>query len=111
MRNCTWVLLKSVQDSFPAVAESRAQRTTAQHVLPKVQVFEGEDGAVYVADRLRGVVIGFREDLSLAGEIGAGPDSDGLLAGPANVLLGARGKLYVTQTRGRGISVFATRPS
>ncbi len=74
-------------------------------------IARGEDGAVYVADRLRGVVIGFREDLSLAGEIGAGPDSDGLLAGPANVLLGARGKLYVTQTRGRGISVFATRPS
>ena len=74
-------------------------------------IVRGDGGMLYVADRLRGVVVAFREDLSFAAEFGAGQGRDAFLAGPANVLAGARGKIYVTQTRGRGISVFAQGPS
>ncbi len=74
-------------------------------------IVRGDDGRIWVADRLRGVVMAFGSDLRLEVEVTSDVTGRDLLAGPTNVLIGAGGKLYVTQTRGRGISVFATRPS
>jgi hypothetical protein len=74
-------------------------------------IVRGDDGKIWVADRLRSVVMAFGSELQLVTEISGDPHGSRILAGPANVLVGAGGKLYVTQTRGRGISVFATRPS
>lgn len=74
-------------------------------------IVRGEDGTIWVADRLRAVIIGFDADLRLVTEIGGGAGQPNYLDGPANLLVGAAGKLYVTQVGGRGISVFATRPS
>jgi len=63
-------------------------------------------GYYYVADRLKSAVIVFDKDLRFQTEFGfRGFKADNLM-GPNNLTLDAEGRLYVSQLRGRGVSVF-----
>jgi len=63
-------------------------------------------GHVLVADMLRGVVMVFDRDLEFVSEFGVGADDRGGLVRPADLAVGPSGKVYVTQTRDRGVAVF-----
>ena len=64
-----------------------------------------DDGNLYVADRGRGVVMIFDPQFAFLREFGdeAGP---GGLTRPTDLVLGNDAKLYVTQTRDRGVAIF-----
>jgi hypothetical protein len=65
-----------------------------------------ERGNYYVADRLRCVVLIFDKDFRFQKEFGyrgANPEN---LIGPRNLVLDTGGRLYVSQLRSRGVSVF-----
>lgn len=63
-------------------------------------------GNFYVADRLRNVVLIFDKDRQFQGEFGYfGPRPENLV-GPQHIALDAQGRLYVSQLRDRGVSVF-----
>jgi len=65
-----------------------------------------EMGYTYVADRLKSVVLIFDGDFKFMKEFGyRGPGPDNLV-GPKYLALDAQGKLYVSQLKDRGISVF-----
>ena len=71
-------------------------------------------GYLYVADRLKCVVLIFDQDLTFVTEFGyRGPQPRNLI-GPKNLAVDAHDRLYVSQLAGRGISVFqlvhGTRP-
>jgi len=60
----------------------------------------------YVADRLRSVVMIFGEDFNFLKEFGyRGYRSDNLI-GPSDLALDSKGRLYISQLRDRGVSVF-----
>ena len=68
------------------------------------------DGDIYVADKLRSVVMIFDRDTQFMGEFGghsARPDS---ISTPVGVAVSPRGRLYVSQMRKRGVSVFTRVP-
>lgn len=64
-------------------------------------------GNIYVSDRLRSVVMVFDKNFSFLTEFGGFGDRPENLIRPGNIALGATGKLYVTQLRNRGVSVFS----
>lgn len=59
-------------------------------------------GRIFVADKLRNAVMIFGRDFELVLELGAG----GALAGPGEVAVGLDGKVYISQFRNQGISVY-----
>ena len=68
-------------------------------------VADGSDH-YYVADRLRSVVLIFDKDFNFLKEFGyRGFRSDNLM-GPNDLALDSKGRLYVSQVRDRGVSVF-----
>jgi len=68
-------------------------------------VADGRDH-YYVADRLRSVVLIFDEDFNFLKEFGyRGYRSDNLM-GPNDLALDSKGRLYISQVRDRGVSVF-----
>ena len=63
-------------------------------------------GNLYVADRLKCVVLIFDKDFKFQAEFGyRGPRADNLI-GPKNLALDSHNRLYISQLAGRGISVF-----
>jgi hypothetical protein len=65
-----------------------------------------DKGFIYVADTLRCVVMVFDKDFTFQKEFGyRGPRPHNLI-GPKNLATDGRHKLYVSQTRRRGVSVF-----
>lgn len=65
-----------------------------------------EKGNHYVADSAKSVILVFDKDFQFLKEFGyrgIGPDN---LIGPRNIALDARGRLYVSQLKRRGVSVF-----
>lgn len=69
-------------------------------------IVEDELGYYYVADRLKHVVLVFDKNFKFQREFGyRGPGPENLI-GPRNLALDAEGRLYVSQLRNRGISVF-----
>ncbi len=63
-------------------------------------------GNIYVADKIRAVVMVFDKDFRFLTETGGYGDRPENLVGPAGIALSASGKLFVTQIRKRGVSVF-----
>jgi DNA-binding beta-propeller fold protein YncE len=63
-------------------------------------------GYYYVTDTLRSVVMIFDKDLNFQTEFGYRGFGRGNLFAPKNLALDARGRLYVSQLRDRGVSVF-----
>lgn len=63
-------------------------------------------GYVYVADRIRCVILVFDKNLKFQTEFGYRGYRPRNLIGPAEIAFDSRGRLYVTQLRNRGISVF-----
>jgi hypothetical protein len=69
-------------------------------------IVEDDLGYYYVADRLKHVVLVFDKNFRFQREFGyRGPSPENLI-GPRNLALDAEGRLYVSQLRSRGISVF-----
>lgn len=67
-----------------------------------------EEGYVYVADTLRAVVMIFSPALEFLVEFGGSGDGPGDLASPTDLAIG-HGKVFVSQGRERGVSVFLVR--
>jgi len=65
-----------------------------------------DKGYIYVADKLRCVVMIFDKDFTFQNEFGFRGLRPGRLIVPTNLEVDAKGRLYVTQMRKRGISVF-----
>lgn len=65
-----------------------------------------DKGYYYVTDTLRSVVMIFDKDLNFQTEFGYRGFRRENLISPKNLALDARGRLYVSQLRGRGVSVF-----
>jgi DNA-binding beta-propeller fold protein YncE len=65
-----------------------------------------DKGYIYVADKLRCVVMIFDKEFKFQSEFGYRGLRPGRLIVPTNVEVDAKGRLYVTQMRKRGISVF-----
>ncbi len=63
-------------------------------------------GLVFVADVLRCVVLTFDEDLQFIGEFGHRGFGPSNLIGPRHLAVDSGGLVYVSQLRGRGISVY-----
>ncbi|UCG14191.1 MAG: hypothetical protein JSU72_06945 [Deltaproteobacteria bacterium] len=63
-------------------------------------------GYYYVSDRLKSAVLIFDKDFQFQGEFGYRGSRPGSLIGPKNLALDAEGRLYVSQLRSRGVSVF-----
>jgi hypothetical protein len=63
-------------------------------------------GYYYVADRLKSAVIVFDRNLRFQTEFGFRGFKPDNLMGPKDLALDAAGRLYVSQLRGRGVSVF-----
>jgi hypothetical protein len=64
-----------------------------------------DTGHSYVLDRLRSVVMVFDADLSFLGEFGYRGDDPENLVAPYDLVVG-NGKVFVSQARNRGVSVF-----
>jgi hypothetical protein len=73
-------------------------------------VVADDQGDVIVADKGRGVVMIFDDKLEFVTEFGSGDDGRFGLTRPTDLVLGASGKLYVTQARERGVAVFKVDP-
>jgi sugar lactone lactonase YvrE len=67
-------------------------------------------GNVIVADKLRGVVLVFDEEFRFLSEFGTGAEG-APLARPTGLATAPDGKIYVTQSRSRGVAVFKLRGS
>jgi DNA-binding beta-propeller fold protein YncE len=65
-----------------------------------------DQGYYYVADRLKSAVIIFDKDFNFQREFGFRGFRPENLIGPRQLALDARGHLYVSQLRGKGVSVF-----
>ena len=65
-----------------------------------------DQGNYLVVERLRSVVMIFDKDFRFLKEFGYRGDKPGNLIQPSELAMGNSGKLYVTQVRNRGISVF-----
>jgi hypothetical protein len=70
----------------------------------------GPEGQVYVADKLRSVVMVFDRDLRFVTEFGGYGMLPESLVRPDDLAVDARGRIYVTQLRNRGVSVFEVAP-
>jgi DNA-binding beta-propeller fold protein YncE len=68
-----------------------------------------ELGYVYVSDLLRSVVMVFDRDFEFLGEFGYRGDDDASLVSP-RVVLASHGRVFVSQSAGRGVSVFNVTP-
>lgn len=66
-----------------------------------------DQGNYLVVERLRGVVMVFDQEFRFLKEFGYRGDKPGSLIQPSEVAVGDAGKLYVTQVRNRGVSVFS----
>jgi len=66
-----------------------------------------EGGKYFVVERLRSVVMIFDKEFNFLKEFGYRGDKPANLIRPNEVALGNSGKLYVTQLRSRGVSVFS----
>lgn len=66
-----------------------------------------DDGNYLVLERLRSVVMVFDKEFRFLQEFGYRGDKPGNLIRPNDLAVGNSGKLYVTQVRNRGISVFS----
>jgi len=64
----------------------------------------GPRGEVVVADKLRARVMVFDQDLKFVGEFGGTPADP--LVRPADVSVDGAGRVYVSQGRGKGVSVY-----
>jgi len=64
-------------------------------------------GNYLVAERLRSVVMVFDKEFRFLKEFGYRGDKPGNLIRPSELAVGNAGKLYVTQVRNRGVSVFS----
>ncbi len=71
-----------------------------------VGIAADDSGYLYVADTLRCVVMIFDKDLNFQTEFGYRGFRPENLIGPRNLALDAKGRLYVSQLRSRGVSVF-----
>ena len=69
-------------------------------------IVSDDKGYVYVADKLRSVVMIFDKNFTFQNEFGYRGLRPGRLIVPTNLEMDAAGRLYVTQMRKRGISVF-----
>ena len=63
-------------------------------------------GYYYVADRLKSAVLIFDKDFQFQGQFGYRGSRPDNLIGPKNLALDGEGRLYVSQLRSRGVSVF-----
>jgi DNA-binding beta-propeller fold protein YncE len=63
-------------------------------------------GYYYVADRLKRAVLIFDKDFQFQGQFGYRGSRPDNLIGPKNLALDGEGRLYVSQLRSRGVSVF-----
>jgi len=66
-----------------------------------------DQGNYLVVERLRSVVMIFDKEFRFLKEFGYRGDKPGNLIRPSELALGNSGKLYVTQLRNRGVSVFS----
>ena len=66
-----------------------------------------EKGYIYVADKLRCVVLVFDNNLEFLTEFGYRGPRPGNLIVPNDIEVGSDGKIYVAQAGGRGVSVFS----
>ncbi len=69
-------------------------------------IVSDERGNIFVADRLRSVVLIFNHDLKFLNEFGYRGFSAENLIGPASLAVDGAGRIYVSQLRNRGVSVF-----
>jgi hypothetical protein len=70
-------------------------------------IAEDDKGNIYVTDKLKCAVIVFDRDYNFKAEFGyRGFDRDNLIV-PNDLAVDNNGKVYVSQLRGRGVSVFA----
>ena len=69
-------------------------------------IVSDDNGYIYVADKLRCVVMIFDKNFTFQNEFGYRGLRPGRLIVPSNLEVDAKGRLYVTQMRKRGISVF-----
>ena len=65
-----------------------------------------DSGHIFVADKLRGVVIVFDQNLQFVSEFGDGTDGRISLVSPRDLAYDDSGKVYVTQGRNMGVAVF-----
>lgn len=70
-----------------------------------------DHGNYLVVERLRSVVMVFDKEFRFINEFGYRGDKPGNLIRPNEVAVGNSGKLYVTQSRKRGVSVFSVIPN
>ena len=70
-------------------------------------IAKDDQGNYLVVERLRSVVMVFDKEFRFQQEFGYRGDKPGNLIRPSEVALGNAGKLYVTQVRNRGVSVFS----
>jgi DNA-binding beta-propeller fold protein YncE len=69
-------------------------------------IVSDDNGYIYVADKLKCVVMIFDKNFTFQNEFGYRGLRPGRLIVPINLEIDAKGRLYVTQMRKRGISVF-----
>jgi hypothetical protein len=69
-------------------------------------IAKDDKGNFYVVERLRSVVMVFDKEFRFLKEFGYRGDKPGNLIRPNELAMGNSGKLYVTQVRSRGVSVF-----
>jgi len=65
-----------------------------------------EKGYIYIVDKLRSVVMIFDKEFKFQSEFGYRGFRPGNLIAPNQIEVDGRGRVYVTQSRGRGVSVF-----
>ena len=69
-------------------------------------IVSDDEGYIYVADKLRCVVMIFDKEFRFQNEFGYRSLRPGGLIAPSDLEVDAKGRLYVTQMRKRGISVY-----
>ncbi len=70
-------------------------------------IAKDDQGNYLVVERLRSVVMVFDKEFRFLQEFGYRGDKPGNLIRPSELAVGNAGKLYVTQVRNRGVSVFS----
>jgi len=68
-------------------------------------------GRIYVADKIRGVILVFGADFRFLGEFGPERTPQGSLGTPAGVWTLGSGRVYVTQIGERGVWAYDVRPN
>jgi hypothetical protein len=102
------VMFKVFRVSADGHVEAFGKGGSAPGLFGNISGVAGDEaGRVYVADKLRHVVMIFDEQLRFVREFGYAGNRPGNLRGPGELAVDARGLVYVTQRGGRGISVFS----